>query len=1264
MGDGFEQVKIQIKKILKKAGKTIRRLGLPIIALVLITIIVVGGLGYEMTRQDGSYVEGDDSNMLYAMSQFTQDVIINYDGTITTKMSAQELWDEMLKNNTRIDEYLDNPQQLLKLLNAEIVTNYPDTRPEGEIGQPLDEDFWDNLNKNVDGKETQGIIKFKRAKDDGTNITMTYVSPQEFQDYIDAYNKSGSEADKQKALKHFTIEKQYAVSSLTAGTITAGTTIEVPEGFGTCYSYMAWQMVTDQTSMQYKLKEQAGMNFDEEGFGIINGRYVIACTTTFGQAGDYIDFYINTASGQIVLPCIIGDIKNQDDEGCNQWGHINGQCVIEFVVDQGSWYGKKENPGTASNHPEWAGKVVKAVNGGSYFDNPNFGADSDIKPNDSDKDDKDEKDDSKSDSGTLVWPTTTTNISSYFGPRAQPTAGASTNHKGIDIAVGRGNDVYAAEAGIVTHSGDYGTGGLAIIIDHEGGFQTKYLHNDQLLVNVGDKVERGQVIAKSGNTGNSTGPHLHFETLQNGVNIDPLSLKYDNAMGSGTGTYGNGGNAKTKYVVKVATWSERYEEVVAGGDGSVDPDPVIAYKDGETTYTMTAQTVDYQSMVSGYQMPVDYLWQWIVTGRDKDFGLDIAELIFGSEIEITVHDNVTKVTDVDTYDYTRKTKYHTHDIVVDGSWTDTVTTTTSTGSTGSSGTGTTGGTTTSTSTTSGSIHEEDKAGRKEEKLDKYIIIHTTITTTDTLNVSVTKADVWIVEYTQEFEYQQQNMPTVTNGPTAMQQNRDYPPSPDNSDNSDPAGIGAAFEQQVRAKYSDKDTVNTSMTCITDYYYGFDGTVTNQNTTESKKYTALPKELKPKDDPHAEEDNFVTILKEREHHDTLTNVMSAPDWLFDLIKENEKTVDMLDITKYLLYKASGKDYGVTEFDFSVFDPANFKTVSGINGRLSVTTTNLTREEFIAAVQGYSAAINKGAGTQVFRDNAGVIYDVCVKNNINPVLCAAQAWKEQNWDDPSTSPFNYWGIAVYNGQNYGNSYSSMEDAVEGYCRQINSQLNGDLKPIYQARAAEFATVNNKFKGDMSTMYDIFSAYAYIGDGHTLKEEADYAAAYVDSLIQCATQIFGEGALVASSGGASGIIATCQEVMQEFLNRNARYSLTNLIWGDIERCWTDSECICCASYVSLVLYRSGALTPEQINAYNYHYTGDGGLPDMLEAAGWQQVPTSQAQPGDVVIDYSVHAMIYAGDGQVWDQTCCVISSSGNPPVRGTRSYNISGCQIWRAP
>jgi hypothetical protein len=932
MGNGFQEFKFQMKKVLKKTAKHITRLTFPIIAMVLIALIIVGGLGYEMTRQDGAYEEGNMANVPYAATQFTQNVLIDQDGTIRTSMSAQELWDEMRKHNSRIDEYLDGPAELSKLMNAEIVTNYPDTRPEDEIDEPLDDKFWRELNKDVDSTETQGIIKFKRAKDDGTKETMTYVSPEVFQSYIDKYNETGSEADKNTALKHFTIEKQYSAAGMTAGTIAAGTTIEIPDGFGTCYTYMGWQMITSPSSNQYRLREQAGMNFDSEGFGIINGRYVIACTTTFGQVGDYIDFYIDTASGQIVLPCIIGDIKNQNDAGCNQWGHLDGQCVIEFVVDKDSWYNQKENPGTASNHPEWAGKVVKAINGGSYWDNPNFGKDSNIEANGSNsdkkdedkKDDDDKKDDSSSSSDTLKWPTDGTTITSYFGLRDAPTAGASTDHGAIDIGVPTGTNVYAAKDGTVTIACFDDSAGNMIEIDHGGGFVTRYYHNSQLLVSVGDTVTQGQVIAKSGNTGTSTGPHVHFETRQNGVKVDPLSFKYENGMGTGTGVIGSGDSSdiKTKYVVKVATWSTRYEEVVA--DGEADPNPVIGYKDGETTYSMTAQTVDYQSMVSGYQMPFDYLWALIVTGRDKDFGLDLADLVYDSEIEITVHDNVTKVTDVDTYEYDRKTKWHTYEIKVDGSWSDTTTTTNpDTGET-------------STSTSTGEIHEGPHDGGEKEEIKHYKIIRTVKTTTDTLNISLTKADVWMVKYTQEFEFEKNDPTTTTGDPADMEQNREYPDSPDDSNSEDPAGIGEAYENSIRSQYSDKDTVETTMTCKTDYYYGFDGTVTNENTVETMKYNSSPKKIEGKDDPLSDETNFVTLLREREHHDTLTNIMSAPDWLFEMLEENDRTVDLLDLTKYLLYKASGVDYGVTEFDFETFDPANFAkiglygTQSGIGG----------------------------------------------------------------------------------------------------------------------------------------------------------------------------------------------------------------------------------------------------------------------------------------------------------------------------------------------
>ena len=156
---------------------------------------------------------------------------------------------------------------------------------------------------------------------------------------------------------------------------TSGTVISVPSGLGRYFTYMGWQCVTAPDSLQYKLREKAGMNFDDEGFGVIDGRYVIACTTTFGQVGDLVDFY---QSDGTVLHTIIGDIKNQSDPGCTKWGHNNGQVIVEFVVNRDTWYNSSHaNPGTASCHPEWGGKTItQGVNLGSWDGNSRVSASS------------------------------------------------------------------------------------------------------------------------------------------------------------------------------------------------------------------------------------------------------------------------------------------------------------------------------------------------------------------------------------------------------------------------------------------------------------------------------------------------------------------------------------------------------------------------------------------------------------------------------------------------------------------------------------------------------------------------------------------------------------------------------------------------------------------------------------------------------------------------------------------------------------------------
>ena len=115
---------------------------------------------------------------------------------------------------------------------------------------------------------------------------------------------------------------------------------------------------------------------------------------------------------------------------------------------------------------------------------------------------------------------------SGFGPRKAPTKGASTNHKGQDWAVPTGTTVVASSGGTVVKAG-WGKGyGYVIYIDHPDGRQTRYAHLSKILVSVGQKVSQGQKIALSGNTGVSTGPHLHFEILINGKQVNPL--KYIN----------------------------------------------------------------------------------------------------------------------------------------------------------------------------------------------------------------------------------------------------------------------------------------------------------------------------------------------------------------------------------------------------------------------------------------------------------------------------------------------------------------------------------------------------------------------------------------------------------------------------------------------------------------------------------------------------------------------------------------------------------------
>ncbi len=122
------------------------------------------------------------------------------------------------------------------------------------------------------------------------------------------------------------------------------------------------------------------------------------------------------------------------------------------------------------------------------------------------------------------WPLRKGWISSRYGERNDPFTGKRARHQGVDFVGKRGSDVLSVASGVVVWAANLSGYGRTVEIDHGNGYLTRYAHNDSLEVVPGTQVTAGQVIAKLGSTGRTSTPHVHFEVLQNGVNINPAKF--------------------------------------------------------------------------------------------------------------------------------------------------------------------------------------------------------------------------------------------------------------------------------------------------------------------------------------------------------------------------------------------------------------------------------------------------------------------------------------------------------------------------------------------------------------------------------------------------------------------------------------------------------------------------------------------------------------------------------------------------------------------
>ena len=136
------------------------------------------------------------------------------------------------------------------------------------------------------------------------------------------------------------------------------------------------------------------------------------------------------------------------------------------------------------------------------------------------EEDEEEEEENKQEEGWIV-PINYTAFTSPFGPRDAPTAGASTNHLGVDLAAPEGTPIYASRSGTVTSASYNSSSGYYVQIDHGDGYRSIYMHMTHYVVYGGQYVKQGQVIGYCGSTGVSTGSHLHFGISQNGVYVNP-----------------------------------------------------------------------------------------------------------------------------------------------------------------------------------------------------------------------------------------------------------------------------------------------------------------------------------------------------------------------------------------------------------------------------------------------------------------------------------------------------------------------------------------------------------------------------------------------------------------------------------------------------------------------------------------------------------------------------------------------------------------------
>ena len=956
-----------------------------IFILFLIIVFFISSL-YILKGKEIAFAQDDPKNVPANAAKFTNNVTIDENGNISTAQTPLELWEEMKKNGSNIDKYLDSAEDLSKLMNAQLVTQYMDTRNEKEIDKDID---WDSIYQATDSTNVQGIIKMKRADSAGNETRMTFVDKKTFNSWIDKYNQTGDANAKKNLLSHFTLEES---SSSFGGAIM---------GIGD----FCWPLPAENTKITSKFgpraKPVAGASTNHGGIDIsatIGTEVYAAADGTVSYAGWQDPSNHSTGFGNYV--------RIDHGNGClTYYGHCSELLVSNGEqVKQGQLIARTGNTGASSGphlHFEVRQDGTK-INPMNFFSTDGttleLGGNVDSKIEYEDEDDDAEDNGASNDNSSTV-----TSLNNFLFIGDSILEGLKTKLEGegatVRAEVGKTAQYFVdnwdsqignlsmSPAGIylILGQNSCGYGGYQSGVDGLKSLVSKLqakFPNVKIYVNSvlptkstgysGNKAFTGESYVEDQKKLNealkqycSSTSNVEYVNVLNGYEDDSGYAKSDltddglhpNASGrevifnniksgitggSSSSSSGGSGSTGSGACALVATFQE-----IGYSEATDDPEESIA--PSTTEYSAVTTRVYYQNMTSGYTMPFNYLWTWLVLTENKDFVMDLADLVYNSEIEFTVYEKYNGVTNIETVNYTRQKNLRTY--AEASLWYNDV----------------------PSGTKSGNV--ENSEGKQ------FYHTYKTTTVNQTANVLLTKANVWMLDYELDYNAGQKQEVTSSSGPTAMNDefvivnqrlNGEHALDNKNTD------LGRKNLEEIKSSILDETNAENITWNTVRHTYNVskvNQSKTTQNIVSTQDYVANPPTVTEKTDKDADEPNFVTVYLSS--YSARQAIKDLDSWLFEYLAMNDDTKDyILDLTKYMLYMAEGKDYGVSEFNFEEFSTSSFKSSTTIEG------SELTEKVWNALKNlGYSDISVAGAMGNIHHESGGFSPSAVEKGTTN-------------------------------------------------------------------------------------------------------------------------------------------------------------------------------------------------------------------------------------------------------------------------------------------